>query len=333
MKTIHSFIIACTVVICTACNGTQSRKGVLIDATMNTVTILGTNGDTLSFSTMNADRSQSESLQINDTLEVFFNGKYENGMAASKLILYPKNELIGGKRDAHGCLSSAGYTWSEVRKDCIRLFESGIRTKATDGSGRTVFIVFSSDSTKTELFFSDNQPTEILDRRQLASGRYAWNIEDDDTKNVRLIDGVWTISQRDSVIYREESPFNRPELGKTQVNTYEGLLPAASCPGIVYTLITKNQEHSGDGIFTLILTYKEAEDGQDKTFTCFGKRFTQRGMPGDNDATVWQCVSEDKNTTFNFLVKDESTLILLNDKFESNSPEENFTLKRLDKEG
>ena len=30
-------------------------------------------------------------------------------------------------------------------------------------------------------------------------------MEDDDTKNVRFIDGLWTISQRDKVIYRAVS--------------------------------------------------------------------------------------------------------------------------------
>ena len=38
----------------------------------------------------------------------------------------------------------------------------------------------------------------------LPSGGYAWNVEDDDTKNVRLIDGLWTISQRDKLIYTQK---------------------------------------------------------------------------------------------------------------------------------
>lgn len=34
---------------------------------------------------------------------------------------------------------------------------------------------------------------------------YAWNVEDDDTKNVRLIDGLWTISQRNKLIYSQKA--------------------------------------------------------------------------------------------------------------------------------
>lgn len=38
----------------------------------------------------------------------------------------------------------------------------------------------------------------------LSTGGYTWNIEDDDTKNVRLLKGQWTISQRGKLIYKEK---------------------------------------------------------------------------------------------------------------------------------
>ena len=47
---------------------------------------------------------------------------------------------VGADRDGHGCIGSAGYVWSEAVQDCIRLFESGIRTEAVDGSGRSVSV-------------------------------------------------------------------------------------------------------------------------------------------------------------------------------------------------
>ena len=164
-------------------SGMTSSKGIVCDATMNTVAIV---------------------TDKNDTLEVFYAGKYTPGMQASKLVQYPQSPKLGGDRDEHGCIGSAGYVWCEVQQDCIRLFEKGIRTEAVDGGTASAFIVFSPDSTRLELFFSDEQPNEILERRGLPSGGYAWNVEDDDTKNVRFIDGLWTISQRDKVIYREK---------------------------------------------------------------------------------------------------------------------------------
>ena len=32
-------------------------------------------------------------------------------------------EKIGSDRDKHGCIHSAGYTWSEINKTCLRPFE------------------------------------------------------------------------------------------------------------------------------------------------------------------------------------------------------------------
>lgn len=182
----------------------KSSKGIVCDASMNTVSIVTDKNDTLSFSTMDANKEQVDGLLLNDTLEVFYAGKYTPGMQASKLVQYPQAPRLGGDRDEHGCIGSAGYVWCEVQKDCIRLFEKGIRTEAVDDSDTSAFIVFSPDSTQLELFFSNNQPNEILERRSLPSGGYAWNVEDDDTKNVRLIDGLWTISQRDKLIYTQK---------------------------------------------------------------------------------------------------------------------------------
>ena len=117
-----------------------------------------------------------------------------------------KEAVVGSDNDDHGCIASAGYTWSEVQKDCIRLWEKGVRMNAVDDAGKTLFLVFSPDSTQVELFFSEEGVSnEILDRRGLPAGGYAWNVEDDDTKNVRLEDGEWTVSQRGRLIYQEDA--------------------------------------------------------------------------------------------------------------------------------
>lgn len=188
-----------------SCTSTvKSSKGIVCDATMNTVAIVTDKNDTLSFSTMDANKDEVDGLLLNDTLEVFYNGKYTPGMSATKLVQYPQSQKVGADRDEHGCLASAGYVWCEVQQDCIRLFEKGIRVESVDESNMPAFIVFSPDSTRLELFFPNNAPNEILERRNLPSGGYAWNVEDDDTKNVRNVDGLWTISQRDHLIYRQK---------------------------------------------------------------------------------------------------------------------------------
>lgn len=76
-----------------------------------------------------------------------------------------KGVMTGGDRDAHGCIPSAGYTWSEVRGECVRLFEKGVRMVAEKEPNAThaAYAVFSADSSKVE-FFRPGGSTSILDR-------------------------------------------------------------------------------------------------------------------------------------------------------------------------
>lgn len=133
----------------------------------------------------------------------------------------------------------------------------------------------------------------------------------------------------DSLVLHPRHDRGDDALGPYLVRTYEGILPAASCPGIRYTLTVRNREHSGDGTFSLALTYMEAENGRDSSFLYTGKRFTQRGTPDDNDATVWQFVADDGGDTFNFLVESDSALVLLNDRFERSDSKQSHTLVRI----
>jgi hypothetical protein len=44
----------------------------------------------------------------------------------------PASPTAGGDKDAHGCLASAGYTWSPLRAACIRIFETGVAFAPSD---------------------------------------------------------------------------------------------------------------------------------------------------------------------------------------------------------
>lgn len=35
------------------------------------------------------------------------------------------SQLVGGDEDEHGCKGSAGYSWCEAKKKCLRVFEEG----------------------------------------------------------------------------------------------------------------------------------------------------------------------------------------------------------------
>ena len=78
------------------------------------------------------------------------------------------------------------------------------RTQSETGAVYAAYIVFSADSAQAELFLPGNEKTEGLDRRDLPGGGHAWNVEDDDTKNVRQADGHWVIEQRGNTIYVQD---------------------------------------------------------------------------------------------------------------------------------
>ena len=63
-------------------------------------------------------------------------------------------KLVGSDRDEHGCIGSAGYTWSDARHDCIRLWEAG---QYLDNGPQKIYLVYSTDSTYAEIFTADGK--------------------------------------------------------------------------------------------------------------------------------------------------------------------------------
>ena len=36
-------------------------------------------------------------------------------------------DLVGGDKDEHGCIGSAGYTWDETKQECVRVWEEEMK--------------------------------------------------------------------------------------------------------------------------------------------------------------------------------------------------------------
>lgn len=319
----NSWLLLAILLLCFSCTSKEgSVTGVVCDTKENLLTIVSEKGDTMLFI------ASGNKFLTHDRVVVSYKEPYKKGMKAQNIETVP---MPGSDRDEHGCIASAGYLWSEVLKDCIRLFEKGIRLEGVDHEN-SLFIVFSKDSTLAELFFSSSEKSEILKRRSLPSGAYVWNIEDDDTKNLCLEDGLWTVSRRMKVIYRQEASQLDDALGAMQTLTYEGVLPGASNPGIRYTLILRSREHSGDGTFSLTMTYLEADNAKDASHTYQGRRFTLRGMPTDENATVWELVSDTGKEIFYFLDDRQNGLILLDKDRKKIDSKLNYALKRIERE-
>lgn len=99
--------------------------------------------------------------------------------------------------------------------------------------------------------------------------------------------------------------------GDLQTRIYQGTLPAASCPGIVYDITLYNYEHCGDGVFKAQLTYLKANNGQNQTFEFYGRQYTLRGNATDKNAVVFQFIPFDKDEEImNFLFEGDKLTML-----------------------
>ncbi|MBO9690596.1 hypothetical protein [Chryseobacterium sp.] len=76
-----------------------------------------------------------------------------------------KAHTVGDDKDAHGCIGSAGYTYSQIKKDCVRTFEQKIKLTevAPKGSYTSIAaVIFSKDMKKAEVFVKDADTESII---------------------------------------------------------------------------------------------------------------------------------------------------------------------------
>lgn len=79
-----------------------------------------------------------------------------------------KTPVLGGDRDVHGCIGSAGYTYSQIKNVCIKVFAQKIKLKevgSDNGSTSMTAVIFSKDMKRAEVFIPEgNAKSIILDR-------------------------------------------------------------------------------------------------------------------------------------------------------------------------
>ncbi|UHO39750.1 hypothetical protein H5J24_06740 [Chryseobacterium capnotolerans] len=76
-----------------------------------------------------------------------------------------KAPVLGGDRDVHGCIGSAGYTYSQLRNNCIKVFAQKIKLKevGSDKSYTTMTaVIFSKDMKQAEVFIPEGNAKSIL---------------------------------------------------------------------------------------------------------------------------------------------------------------------------
>lgn len=109
----------------------------------------------------------------------------------------------GSDRDAYGCIASAGYTWSQVAGDCLRLWEAGVRLQNVQEPDATAaaYAVISADGSQVELFMPQQEPV-VMQRSFTPDGpvwkKGAFRLE-------RMPDG-WFLYQGNNLIYQAGNP-------------------------------------------------------------------------------------------------------------------------------
>ena len=106
--------------------------------------------------------------------------------------------VVGADSDDHGCKASAGYTWSILKKECIRIFENSTKlSHAEDGKTYTTVAYVIFDGDKAELFLDTQKESIILERKSEGD---SW-IKDD----FQLIPWKgYVLKKREKIIYTGE---------------------------------------------------------------------------------------------------------------------------------
>lgn len=94
------------------------------------------------------------------------NNSSKNEEALDETTKGEETELVGVDVDKHGCKASAGYTWSQLQDDCVRIFEEGLTLLPVEIDESepvfATFVLFNDDKTKVELFLPSEKESIIL---------------------------------------------------------------------------------------------------------------------------------------------------------------------------
>lgn len=83
----------------------------------------------------------------------------------SVLFAQQKQPKVGADKDTYGCIASAGFTYSQLKKECIRTFEQKIQLKEIATKGNyTAAVLFNKNQSKAEIFLKEEKTSVILNR-------------------------------------------------------------------------------------------------------------------------------------------------------------------------
>lgn len=126
-------------------------------------------------------------------------------MLLSACIFAQKSPVLGGDRDVHGCIGSAGYTYSQLKNNCIKTFSQKIKLKevSTDKSyTSTTAVIFNKSMTKAEVFIPDGAAKSIILDRQGKEKLWKSGAHVKDSYILTPYKKSYQIKKNDEVIYQ-----------------------------------------------------------------------------------------------------------------------------------
>ena len=81
----------------------------------------------------------------------------------------PQQPVMGADRDTHNCIASAGYTYSAIRGECIRLWEAGIALMPVvqiEDPVLAAYVVQDKDGHKAEVFVPGFEQGIVMKRAE-----------------------------------------------------------------------------------------------------------------------------------------------------------------------
>lgn len=140
------------------------------------------------------------------TLMSCLHSKVENSTKKDSIAvnLAEKKVATGSDRDEHGCIGSAGYTWSVLKNECIRVFEQDVQLtqkESKESYTSLAAVVFNADKSKAEVFLANGNP-DILEQTANKKGSMRWK-----KGNYELIEeGGFSLLENGKVIYYQTQP-------------------------------------------------------------------------------------------------------------------------------
>ncbi|MBS0644988.1 MAG: hypothetical protein JSR97_00150 [Verrucomicrobia bacterium] len=113
------------------------------------------------------------------------NSKNDTSKVDNEQAKTEETTTVGSDKDEHGCITSAGETWSQLKQSCIQIFNVGQRLNPIETKeGEAVisaFVLFNDDKSEAELFLPNTKSNTILkttNKETYENGEYKFDTKD-----------------------------------------------------------------------------------------------------------------------------------------------------------